>query len=276
MAAHPIERTLAAIAQAGGRYRLTLGAPEGDGWFCLADLGDADHPTYAGLAEQVRAREDGVTRRYTGLLIYSRCVWMLAYVGLTSFLAARRIPEIDLANLRFHWHPDGWIDQIALDSPRFYALTEDLDAAHDDVTVLDSIDALRDQFGQSFEAAVACLTPTFKTQSGMGPAALWAAASDACSYTAIATLQALKREDCCDAEVDAIIQRDSSRLNRRAGVLWIEQGDQRAPVFKRVGCCLWYTLPGNEAHYCASCPLRPLEERIDMAREDMVKAAQAG
>ncbi len=271
MPAHSIEATLAQIAQAGGRYELTLDAPQGDGWFCPADLRDLDSPIYAGLAEQVQAREDGVTRRYSGLLIYSRCAWMLAYLGLTSFLAARRVPELDLSALRFHWHENGWIDKIALGAPRFYALADDLDAAHDDAVILDSIDALRVRFGEQFEAAVASLTAAFKAQSGMGPAALWAAASDACSYTVISTLQALKREDCCDAEVDAIIQRDGSRLNRRAGVLWIEQGEQRAPVFKRVGCCLWYTLPGNEAHYCSSCPLRPLDERIDMAREYMAK-----
>ena len=276
MSAHPIQETLAAIAQAGGRYALLLDAPQGEGWFCPADLGDASNPTYAGLAEQVRAREEAVTRRYSGLLIYSRCAWMLAYIGLTSFLAARRLPIIDLAALRFHWNPDGWIDQIALGTPRFYALADDRDAAHEDAAVLDSIDALRVQFGQSFESAVADWIPAFKAQSGMGPAALWAAASDACSYTVIATLQALKREDCCDAEVEAVIQRDGSRLNRKAGVLWIEHGEQRAPFFKRVGCCLWYTLPGNEAHYCSSCPLRPLEEREQLFRGAMVRAAEAG
>lgn len=276
MSWHPIEHTLALLAQPGGRYELMLGTPEGDGWFCPADLCNPEHPTYVLLAEQVRAREAEVSRRYTGLLIYSRCVWMLAYLGLTSFLAAQRLPELDLTTLRFHWHEAGWIDQIALGTPRFYALPDDLDADHEDATVLDGVNALREQYGQSFEDAVACLAPTFKAQSGMGAPALWAAASDACSYTAIATLQALKREDCCDSEVDAIIQRDGSRLNRRAGVLWVEKGDQRAPVFRRVGCCLWYTLPGNETAYCSSCPLRPLDQRIDMAREYLFSVEEAG
>lgn len=276
MTAHPIEQTLAFIARAGGRYELMLGTPEGDGWFCPADLGQPDHPTYAMLAEQVHAREGGVTRRYTGLLIYSRCVWMLAYLGLTSFLTARRLPELDLTTLRFHWNPGGWIDKIALGTSHFYALPDDPDAAHADVTRLENVSTLRELFGQRFEDAVACLAPAFRAQSGMGPASLWAAASDACSYTAIATLQALRREDCCDAEVDAIIQRQGSRLNRRAGVLWVENGEQRAPTFKRVGCCLWYTLPGNETAYCASCPLRPLEERIDMARGYLFNTEQAG
>lgn len=273
--AHPIEATLALITQAGGRYALTLGTPEGDGWFAPADLRDPANPTFAGLAAQVRARQEGVTRRYSGLLIYSRCAWMLAYVGLTSFLAVRRVPAVNLTTLRFHWHEGGWIDQIALGTPRFYALVDDADAAHPDAIVLDSVDALRVQFCRTFEAEIDSVIAAFRANSGMGPNALWAAASDACSYTTISTLQALGRDSAIDAEVDAIIQRDGSRLSRKAGVVWVAHGEMRVPFFKRVGCCLWYTLPGDDKHYCSSCPLRSMDERIEIARGTMAERAAA-
>lgn len=264
MMSHPLEATLAQLSQAS-RFTLTLGAPEGEGWFCPAELTDADHPAFAQIAARLAARHQTVTRRYTGLLIYSRCVWMLANVGLASLTLARRVPAVSLDSVRFHWHDSGYIDAVALATPRFYALPDDADAAHDDALLVADVDALRERFCVAYEEAVAAFVPAYRANSGLGAPALWAAASDACSYTLITALTALGRGDDSDAEVAAIIQRDGSRLNRRAGVLWVQDGPVKIPQFNRVGCCLWYTLPGNEDALCASCPLRPLEERLAMA-----------
>ena len=54
MMSHPLEATLAQLSQAS-RFTLTLGAPEGEGWFCPAELTDADHPAYAQIAARLAA-----------------------------------------------------------------------------------------------------------------------------------------------------------------------------------------------------------------------------
>jgi hypothetical protein len=270
MTTAPLQRTLDTLAQAGAYYAISLDAPEdGAGWFCPADLTDPQSATFAWLADAVKAKQPEASRRYTGLLIYTRCVYLLAAVCLNSALMTRRVPMVDWSTLRFHWNEGGWIDAMALGTTAFYALPDDPEAAHPDAQVLGCEDVLRDTFRQRYEAAIASLIPAFKAQSGMGVAALWAVASDACAYPIITTLQKLGNPETCDAEIAALLEAYGSKLTRKSGVIWVEHLGVREPFFKRTACCLWYTIPGNEQKYCSTCPLRPLEERQALARKHM-------
>lgn len=266
----PLQTTLDVLAQAGAYYTVTLHAPEESaGWFCPAALIDPQSATFAWLAASVRAKQPEASRRYIGLLIYTRCVYLLAAACLNSALMTRRVPAVDWTTIRFHWNDGGWIDAMALGTTAFYALPDDPDAAHADAQVLSCEDMLRDTFRQRYEAAIASLIPAFRAQSGMGAAALWAVASDACANTTIHATKKLGNPETCDAEIAALLEAYGSKLTRKSGVIWVEHMGVREPFFKRTACCLWYTIPGNEQKYCSTCPLRPLEERQALARQHM-------
>jgi hypothetical protein len=261
---HPIALLLKQFTARFEELHARFGSPPDDGhtWTPAAECMREDSPhaeTYiAGrLAQFPRYR-----RRHAASNLFDTLRWPPLALGLGSFWATRRVPDLRPENLAYRLDEHGDIAEWTLIGGRFAALPDDPDAAHPDCTVLEHVDALRrhlmDQLNAHFVQAIAAA----RHRHPVPEKQLWAAASDGIAGQAAWLIPELKLPLDITAEAEALNNLLPQRA--RSTIIQIEHRGETERFVDLTYCCFWYLQPDGEK--CSTCPGRPMEERIANAR----------
>jgi hypothetical protein len=153
----------------------------------------------------------------------------------------------------------------------FYALANDPAAGHPDATIVADEAALQAIFREQYEANIHALSEPVKAKSGLGKGMIWGTAADRSVITILNAARSLEQTDSCEATIAAFVHAEGSPLKGKADMMWVTHEDQCQPYLKRGACCLWYTASDAPDDYCSTCPLRPVEERVEMLRSYMAE-----
>ena len=246
---------------------LQVGQMDGEGWYSHADLGRGDSPQLAFLLERIGARTNCHDRQFSATAFISSYSGQMTAAGIGSYLTARRVPDFSPENVRLHFDDNVCHDQLALVEGRFFALPDDPDAGQSHVTVVEDIDALRDELRIQIEAHMANIIGALKLKTGMGKRGLWGLVADRLAGNLIYACKLLGQQERCQRELDALIYVVGSHLNGKTDMITLEHAGKSEMFLTRGACCQYYKAPGYS--YCATCPLQKPEERERHMRESM-------
>ncbi|MBX3084522.1 MAG: (2Fe-2S)-binding protein [Anaerolineae bacterium] len=246
---------------------LQIGQPTGDGWYSHSDLARSDSPHLATLLERIRTKIGCDDRQFGATAFISSYSWQMTAASIGCYFTARRVPDLSPDNLRMHFDDNVWHDQLAFLEGRFYALPDDPEAGQPHVTVVENMDALRDEMRLQTEAHLADVIGALKLKTGMGKRGLWGLVADRLAGNLIYACQVLGQPERCRSELDALIHVPGSHLNGKTDVMTFEHAGHREQFLTRGACCQYYKAPGYG--YCATCPLQKPEERERRMREHL-------
>lgn len=268
--AQPLASTVEGISAINDYLNVQLGPPAGEGWIAATDLVADGSPRREELQARIQTRHKTTDRHFVAMTFFGASIWQVVVAGIASYLTTLRVPELKPANVALHWNADGWGDTLALVEGRFAALPDDPAAGHPDVTVVADRNALRAYFVEHIvRDYVPPLIDLVSATSPLGKRALWGVVADRCVGTLIWLAKELNQTAICLAEVDALHQ--TAPFTGKSGILTVEHGTHQELFLKRNSCCLSYKVP--EQIYCSTCPLLPLEDRIQRLQAYVAKDA---
>lgn len=268
-----LAQTLAAIARLGDGYDLRI-APGEDGWVPVHDLVHGG-PAFEQVVEGLTAgKPDLKARRAIGsrfVLLYLRFVWPVV----AAFALARRVPDVEAANLLMRLDGDGWPAAFALAQPRFAVLEDDPAAddaafiARDEAELVDWLHA------RSIEANAAPLVETTRARLHTSGGALWGSVAAAFVHPLLWHVQHVTPESTAVVrDAEALLSRNEPRLTDQVRLLRVVQDDEEWVVHARRTCCLRWCLPGESR--CSDCPLLREPEAGEFLRQQLAEAIARG
>lgn len=265
-ASHPLAQTFAEIAHRHPRLQGQLGPVEGADW-----LQPADFFTLANL-NAARERIEGAYRTtspniVTNVILASYS-WSLIAVSAACYLYSRRVLDLRPQNLAIHWDQTyQYGDRLALLEGRFSALPDDPSAAHPDVTVVTTPEALRQAFLAQLEGHFGHVLSCLGSCLQANPRAVWPALADRCASFIFWLLNEVAADpqtpEAIAAEMRALTARDDGPLtNRRIDLITVEDASGcRHCFYRRATCCYKYRRP--QGGYCTTCPRLAREDQFD-------------
>ena len=269
---HPLVESMAAAARLGGYFALPVSRPGEEGWTSAAGLFLGDGQRLENLVVGYGQRAWSSSNRHV-----VNSAFLVAYLSRVVFpvvgqyALARRVPDVSLSNLSFHWRGGG-IDATGLDRPSFAALAADPEGRHRDGLAVPSEAALYRQLKQwLFEENLGIVIPALRQQAGASLKVSWNAVAASFSQ-ALNRLYGLMADPAEAVSLARLFFEDpESPLH---GQLTMEEFRYRGRIgffSRRAGCCLWWRSPhANE--YCSNCVLLPREEQ-DRRFRQMLGAA---
>ena len=258
LTASPLQATLERAASLSDYLEVSLGTPTGEDWFTPAACFDDE-----GVLETLWTRTAGAAgtgeRAYLKQSVFGSYIWGLTVSGLSTYLLDRRVPDLSAKNTVLHVDKQGWVDALALVTPRFACLPDDPAAGDPHVTVVADLDALRRFYLRTLlEEHVGAFMEVMKSRYKYGRRAMQETLADRIVGTLIWLLKEQGEKERIGGEVEAF----SSLLpfKTRAGVLEVPFEGCCELFSKRASCCLSYRLP--QYGYCTSCPLQSEKERV--------------
>ena len=264
---HPLADSMARAQELGGFFALPQRQPDDPAWTDARNLFQGDDRRLEELVLTYGLRAWQSDNRHVAcsafLVAYlSRVVFPL--VG--QYLLERRVPNISLSNLSFHWNGPA-IDATGLDRLTFAALTVDPAATHGDALEVADEQALYDYlkeklFAENLDIVIASLIRA-------------AGASLKVSWNAVAAAfsQVFNRLYATAGTPDEVVRIARSFLSDPDspihGQLTMEEfrhQDRTGLFSRRRGCCLWWRSPRSN-DYCSNCILLPREQQDQRFRE---------
>jgi len=262
----PLQTTLERVTALSDYINVELGEPEGDDWFSPGAIFAMSSPHLEGMRERMRAYHKTDNTAFLKVSVFANYLWMPVVTGIACYLAARRVPDLSAANMRVHINAQGWVDPIALLTPRFVCLPDGPAVSDPDATVVPDEAALRAYYAHTlFDGHLKSALNVFRARLKLGKATMEKTLADRVTDTVIW----LSKELCQDQDAPTLretICRDMEgfleaiKLTGKSGVLEVEHAGRRQLFLKRQSCYLSYKLP--EHGYCASCPLQSEEECV--------------
>ena len=269
---HPLVESMAAAARLGGYFALPVSQPGEEGWTSAAGLflgnGRRLENLVVGYGQRAWSSSNRHVVNSAFLVAYlSRVVFPV--VG--QYALARRVPDVSLSNLSFHWRGGG-IDATGLDRPSFAALAADPEGRHRDGFAVPSEADLYRQLKQwLFEENLGIVIPALRQQAGASLKVSWNAVAAAISQ-ALNRLYGLMADPAEAVALARLFFEDpESPLH---GQLTMEEFRYRGRIgffSRRAGCCLWWRSP-HANDYCSNCVLLPREDQ-DRRFRQMLGAA---
>lgn len=265
----PLRETLTRVASLNDHLKVQLGTPGGDDWFSPAAFLQ-DETVLETLWTRLATEAKTTDRVYLKQSAFGAYIWQLTVCGVASYLIARRVPDLSATNTMLHLDDKGWIDAMALLTPRFACLPGD--PATDDAyaTVVPDDETLRRFYLQALLTEhVEAFMGAMKSRYKYGLRAMQETLADRIAGSLIWLLKDLERKAEIHAEVEAFLA--LLPFTSKSGVLEVPFEGGSEPFLKRASCCMSYRLPQHG--YCTSCPLQPEEERIARFQAYLAEAA---
>lgn len=250
------------VAVVGGR-------PTGADWVGLDHLlGDE-----ARVGERVAVVLGGAAvgrRDVTAAFLSSWIAGAVASLPVTAHRRERRLVGVAPADVAVRFHPEGWVDGVALLAPRLVVLAGDPAVGEPGVEEVPGEGPL---LAALVDEVVGVATPTFAALRALrlpfGIAGMWGQLADAIAGAALADARR------AGADLDAAWSASERMLGALAARVPELRARPRRQVVRWAGgahhvsvkgtCCLWYkTQPGADPcgeGYCTTCPLRPDHHR---------------
>jgi hypothetical protein len=265
---HPLSATFEQIERAANNHEyeeeyldLRIGHPAETGWYTPAEIFADEGRLARELMEKIGAENQTSDASIMGNWFFGSYTWMLSSAGIGSFIAGRRVPDISIDNVAFKISPHGTPIGLALRQARFTALPDDPAAGHPDVTIVADEVTLRETYREQYIAHLEQVIPQVRAASRFGVGAMWIAAADTCASMLIHLSKELSAGPVSQTDIDPFITRKP--LKAKSGILEIEHNGEIHQFLDRASCCFYYKTGKEDAEKCSTCPLRPMEERVE-------------
>lgn len=241
-----VEKALRAAATLTAVDRPPLpGVTDAPGWFAPVELLDGSGRLETMLAA-VRPLFELSEPGFVAVNFSRIWAWYLLLIPVAGYLAADCVPDVSPDNVQLHLGAGGYVDQVRILEPRGFCST-DRDALRAEVVRV------------AVEAHLEPLIMSIRPYARMGVPALRLVITDTVVGALLHLIEALDVDVDVEAEVEAFLRLLPAR--GQAGVIWIEHDGRRHLFLNRAGCCLYYRVPEQE--YCAACPHRPYDQRVE-------------
>jgi hypothetical protein len=274
VALHPIEQTLARLAEANEHFRLRLLSKRDDkpGWISIADLATIGTPQMAEVLERVASHFKMQDKHAPAAFWLNHYAFAVTAVAGACYLAARRVPSLEPGEVWVRFAKDGDMAAFAWCGRTFTALATDPDASHPDCITLDSAEGLRARLHTQLLDHFTVLLDGLRECTTFGKPGMWAIVADECSSAIAWVGELVGAREAGLAEARAMAAA-STKLKRCLDFLHIENCGLDYTMAERSSCCLYYKSESGTAQYCSNCPHRPQEERIQLIKDWLAKRA---
>ncbi len=263
--AHPLTDTFARLAGLNKRYPpLVLTSPtEQEGWFPVAGLpaqGNARMVTALDNYRMAHPASDNLapaSRWFAGYLND------LMIVVFGCYLSDQRLPDLRPEQVWVRFDPHGEVAGLAWPGAQVSGLAENNNVTLSYGVVLDTIDALREHLQDELIRHLEPVSEALAASSVFKKPAIWALAADYVAKTMQWTARLLG-DELLGIQEARLVNASVSKLHRNRGFIEVEGPSGPIYFVERAACCQKRYILGKTN--CATCPNRPLEERIEMAR----------
>jgi ferric iron reductase protein FhuF len=246
-----------------------MGTPEGTDWYAPRQLMQPASPQLETILDRIVADTGVNDRQFLATNFISAYSWQMTAVGVSCFLAKRRVPDFSVENILVHFNDHSHHDGLAFVGGRFYALSDDPEATHPCAVVVEDVNALREIFRSQIEAHMSGIEDVLKARTRMDKRGLWGIVADRLCGMVIYVAEQLGQQALCPHEVGALVQVPGSPLKGKTGLMMMEYNGRSKMFLQRGSCCQYYKVP-PENSYCSTCPLLSLEERERRLRDDLM------
>ncbi|MDQ2654364.1 MAG: hypothetical protein M3Z20_15125 [Chloroflexota bacterium] len=271
----PLAQTYARVRLGNPWLQVYAGEHPAGAVCALAALLDADslvtEEQFALMAGQYKTQDRDILVRFS----FSSFVYALACATVGPFGVDRRVPVLDLdpADLRVRLGRSGVVDALVLPDSRFWCLPDDPDANHPDALPVADEQALCELLRSGLVRACAPLIAALRPRARIGARALWISAAETCASILIDALPPGTPASDAQAAVDQLIGSASSPLRARPEIIMLASGAMQHVSMLGSDCCTNFKIPGET--YCATCPHRPRQERIEALQSWLAERAAA-
>lgn len=246
-----------------------LGDPPAGEWHALGDLLEATsvEALIEALVDGETAGHYDVAGSYLASWLAGPIVWLVA----AAWLDGGRVLHLELAQVLVRFHPDGWVDGVAIADAELAVGAGDPAATSTGVQVVDDPEERRRLVADQIRSLAAPIFDAVRALVPYGRSGMWGSLADGLAGSALHTEQ--RRLDGGDPVgawtgvegfLDELVRQvpELRARPRRQLIPWAG-GIRHQSV--RGTCCLYYKTctdpdPCGDG-YCSSCPHRPDESR---------------
>lgn len=270
-APHPITATLARLAELreDNQDWLLTKVDSEEGWFSAADLA-ADPPRLQDALTRISQHYQVKSLRPAAALWFGLYAYVMEAVAYACFLFECRLPDLSPGKISLLLGESGYVSRVAWRGRTFAALSDDPDASHPDCIPFPTRESMRQHLREQLTAGFAPLIDAVSGQSSFGKPGLWALAADYNAY-ALTWLGELMGNETIGVEESRAFSAVKTPLSTKRDFIPIDHIGTTHYLLERTSCCLYYKVEGGG--YCASCPHRSMDERIELAKKHMEEEA---
>ena len=264
---HPLAESMAQVQELGSYFALPHRQPGQAGWSPARDLFQADDQRLDELVMAYGERAWSSTNRHVaGSAFMSAYLSRVVFPVVGQFVQVRRVPDVSLGNLSFHWNGLG-VDATGLDRLSFAVLPTDPAADHPDALVAPNAAALYAQlkewvFQENLEIVIAALRRATRASLKVSQNSVAAAFSQVFNRLYATT----GRPGEVVRIADAFFSDLASPIYGQLTMEEFQHQGRRGFFSRRAGCCLWWRSPRSH-DYCSNCILLSREEQDQRFQE---------
>jgi len=262
-AAHPLLQSFDLLRDRNAQFKLLADEREGEGWTEMAWLLDPSRPDLLRLVDQLSAHHKIKGRSSSAIHFFGDYVYVAIAMNAACFMAFQRVPLLGFGDVCVRFNDESHIEGVMVHHYRFAALPTDPAAGHADCLVVESLDALRDLMREHLIAHVEPFINALNQGTRAGKPAMWATVGDYIAH-AFGWIGKGLGSEAMGVQEATLLTTPPSKIHRDKGFVHVEHCGQEYYMVDRLSCCMWYKSP--EGGYCSTCPLRPMEERIDLIK----------
>ncbi|MCA9880730.1 MAG: hypothetical protein KC442_23195, partial [Thermomicrobiales bacterium] len=234
----PLAQTFERVRAANPYAQVQIGPPAGQPIWPLADLLEPESPArddhFAIMARQYKTDDPEVlVRAYFGNLVYA-----MASVTVGPYVVDRRVPLLDLADLRVMVGEWGTPVALVLPGTRFWCLPDDPAANHADAVPVADASTLRRLLRDHLVQVCAPLIAALRPRARIGARALWIAAAEACAGILIDALPSGTSEAEAQDALQALVGAPDTPLRARPEIIMLTSGTSQQLSLLGNDCCV--------------------------------------
>lgn len=266
---HPLAESIRRAGDLSGLFNLSVRDANHDGWLGAGQLFQDNDQRLGDLVMALGlARWETENRHVAGSAFIIAYLTKVTWPLISQYVLERRVPDIRLSNLEFHWTGE-IIDDTAMSRPSFAVLPGDPAANHPDAVVVadeaELYERLKDWlFRGNLDIVITALRRASRASLKVSRNAV--AASCAQAFKKLYDVSD-KPEIVVEA-ADAFFGDSSSPVYRQVTTEIFSHQGKSGFFSRRAGCCLWWrTEQSND--YCSNCILLSREQQDTRFRKTL-------
>lgn len=264
---HPLAESIGRAAALNEFFSLPVRYPDPGRWIEAVSLFQDDGQRLGDMVVaygQERWGTDNAHLAGSGFIV--AYLTRVAYPLNSQFVLERRVPDVSLSNLAFHW--DGQrIDGTALNRPSFAALPNDPASGHPDAQVVLDEAALYARLKEwLFESNFQLVIPSLHRAARASLKVSLNAVASHCAGVFCRLYDLAEEPELVVRDAEAFFGDPSSPVYGQVTLEAVEHRGKRVYFARRAGCCLLWRAERSNG-YCSDCILLTHEQQDQRIRE---------
>jgi hypothetical protein len=261
MTPSPVEAAFDALRSLNAGWSVEIGKPAGTGWIQGVELRDAAHGPFNELLLRIGERAATGDRRTIAASFALRFGWASA-MAIAPYLRYDCVPDIELDNVAFKFKESTFFERTAIYEPRGAVAEDDPRLPHDSLTVVGDREALLMTLRRSLADQAAPVVDALFRWSGFARRGTWGmlTSSWASQFTGLCVTPNDQRG--MQPIIERFFDGDDDVATMQPRLHTVSYGGATHLYQRRASCCRYYLLPQGDL--CASCPLVPHEQRLEL------------